>query len=393
MGTKRKLTPQIKALVGECQDGPLLDAFAGMCSVGSEIGPSRAVWSNDYQAFSNLVARALFCSAGWPPLRGKVSNVLFGPFCANYRALAVKYGALLEREACALTSRNVDALRDLFEASLAIEDHCSPAPGAPQDLFTSRYSTTYFSVSQAMEIDSLRYAADVGLASQEFTTDEHRWLLVAISLAMSRCTTSTGHFAQPLAPKSSNVARIANQRARSILEVVMANLDTLRPVGTARWRKKNKVFQSGAISLLDTLADAPETPAVVYADPPYTDDQYSRYYHLYETLILYDYPVCTGRGRYRDGRAVSEFCLPRKVSEALENLIAKTHNLGSDLVLSYPEKGLLPHSKEAITAMIVKHYGRSPKIRRLDHTHSTMGASKGAAASGSVVENLFRVAA
>ena len=31
-----------------------------------------------------------------------------------------------------------------------------------------------------------------------------------------------------------------------------------------------------------------QRPAIIYADPPYTDDQYSRFYHLYETALLYD---------------------------------------------------------------------------------------------------------
>ncbi|WP_239508159.1 DNA adenine methylase, partial [Proteus mirabilis] len=36
---------------------------------------------------------------------------------------------------------------------------------------------------------------------------------------------------------------------------------------------------------------------MVYADPPYTSVQYSRYYHVLNVLTDYDYPVCEGPGR------------------------------------------------------------------------------------------------
>ena len=52
-------------------------------------------------------------------------------------------------------------------------------------------------------------------------------------------------------------------------------------------------------------------PAVVYADPPYTSDHYSRYCDLYETLILYDYPLSEATGRYRPDGFFSRFSIKK----------------------------------------------------------------------------------
>jgi len=46
--------------------------------------------------------------------------------------------------------------------------------------------------------------------------------------------------------------------------------------------KQNRVEVSDALSLLKSSRVSSVT--AVYADPPYTKDQYSRYYHVYETM-------------------------------------------------------------------------------------------------------------
>jgi adenine-specific DNA-methyltransferase len=392
MGTKRKLSPKISEIVSGCQTGPFLDAFAGMSSVGSVIGPSREIWTNDLQAFSNLVSAALFCSSDWPPSRQRARGDILEIFTKNFIALAGAHGNQLEQEARAVASRDHVKLRELFEAAAAATEFGSRQTNSAYDLFTKRYACLYFSTAQAIEIDSVRRAADHLLEHKQLTGDEHRWLILALALAMNRCTTSTGHFAQPLAPKASNASRVANQRSRSILLEALNALDELRPLGSKKWRSANRVYRSSAADLLSFLAEAETCPAVVYADPPYTDDQYSRYYHLYETLVLYDYPQCAGRGRYRPDRATSDFCLPSRVHIAFDALIRAASETGSDLVISYPESGLMINSRAELTTMIQRHYGKEPQVINICHSHSTMGGSKGPA-SAQVIESIYKVAA
>jgi adenine-specific DNA-methyltransferase len=136
-------------------------------------------------------------------------------------------------------------------------------------------------------------------------SDDHRWLLLALCRAISHCGTTTGHFAQALTLKPANAKKFAYQRQRSVWREWVAALEGLTPRGSKQWRRQNIAFRGDALSLLDSLQGAKKKPSVIYADPPYTSDQYSRYYHLYETLILYDYPVVSGKGLYVDSQNIS----------------------------------------------------------------------------------------
>lgn len=392
MGTKRRLAPDICRALDTCQPGPVLDAFAGMCSVGEHLPSPRQIWSNDLQCFSNEVANALFCSRELPLSPPSARMVLTPAFNDNFVRAAVRYEAKLAREAKALASYDHVPFCQQFDEAMAQTEFDVRTHEDGHDLFASRYGGLYFGVRQALEIDSLRHAIEFGFRNGEISHDDRRWLIVSLGIAMSKCTTSTGHFAQPLAPKASTVVRCVHQRRRSIYGETIEVLGGLAPKGSPTWRKRNKVFGSDATDLLARLSRTPDRPGVVYADPPYTADQYSRYYHLYETLVRYDYPPCVGRGRYRDDRAVSDFCLPTKVRGAFDRLVGGAKSLGADLVLSYPEKGLLPNSKEQLIAIFNAHYGRDPEVYEITHSHSTMGGSKGSAAS-SVVERLYRIAA
>jgi adenine-specific DNA-methyltransferase len=390
MGTKRRLSPRIAEIVHDCQGGPLLDAFAGMCSVGTEVAPRRQIWANDAQVFSNTVANAIFRAEDWPPTAQDLSPDLIQPLHLNVMALSAMHGRKAQAEADALAREDHNVLADIFEEGTSQTSFPGGTEGGPYDLFTQRFAGVYFSTQQCIEIDSVRCAIDKLLAQGTISRDEHRWVLLALAVALNKCTTSTGHFAQPLAPKSANVSRIAKQRSRSIVIEVLKALVGLRPASTIKWRRKNRVFLGEAGELITRLKASEGRPGIVYADPPYTSDQYSRYYHLYETLVLYDYPDCTGRGMYRNDRAVSAFSLPAKVEGAINALIEGAAASGADMLLSYPSEGLLQNSREIIPSMFETHYGSVPQVIEIAHSHSTMGASKGAAAARPVVELVYR---
>jgi adenine-specific DNA-methyltransferase len=118
-------------------------------------------------------------------------------------------------------------------------------------------------------------------------------------------------------------------------------------------------------------------PSVVYADPPYTDDQYSRFYHLFETLLMYDYPKVSGKGLYRRRRFQTPFSLRSRVASAFDGFVKTVAEVGADLILSYPSNGLLVEAGENPLAILRKHFPKADCYMALPHRHSTMGASKG----------------
>jgi adenine-specific DNA methylase len=83
--------------------------------------------------------------------------------------------------------------------------------------------------------------------------------------------------------------------------------------------------------------------AVVYVDPPYRREEYSRYYHLLETLTDYSYPSVVGKGRVPDKsrgeRFRSEFSTRNKMkmAQSLAVLISGVLERGWTCAWSYAD--------------------------------------------------------
>jgi hypothetical protein len=85
--------------------------------------------------------------------------------------------------------------------------------------------------------------------------------------------------------------------------------------------------------------------SVIYADPPYTRDHYSRFYHVLETVCLEDEPkvsivksknqVNISRGLYRGERHQSPFSIISEAPNAFQALFSGAAKLNVPLLLSY----------------------------------------------------------
>ena len=125
----------------------------------------------------------------------------------------------------------------------------------------------------------------------------------------------------------------------------------------------------------------------VYADPPYTKDQYSRYYHVYETLYRYDFPDSHGAGRVRSDRFSTGFCLKSGVVGAFEELFDAVASRGIPLILSYPTEGLLASRGLTVPDLLTDRLNLAA-VHSFQAQHSTMGASSGSTTKDAT-ENLY----
>ena len=387
MGTKRNIADRVAAVIEEGPPGPLLDLFSGVCTVGSAVAPSRQVWCNDAQVFASMVARAFFTSPTLPIHFDDAADAARAPFLENSRALGKRFAPALREEEKALQSSSLERIKLLESAmpnvasggSLERErSYLAENPTeAPYRLFSITFSGSYLGLCQSIQVDSIRYAVDLLLDTGRLDEHQHRWMCLALCQAVSKVATTTGHFAQYLRVKEQTQRRFLAQRCRSVWCEWLGAIFEFSPIGTRAWRSRNRVLRGDATELLQVLCERGERPAIVYADPPYTSDHYSRYYHLYETLLLYDYPPSEATGRYRPDRFFSRYSIKTEVETAMGCLIEDCAKIGSRLVLSYPERGLLPDSQNVITALIRKHFGSACSVVRLDHFHSSLGGSNG----------------
>lgn len=397
MGTKKAIAPLVAQQIAMCKGGPLLDLFCGVGCIAEALKGTREIWLNDVQMFAYTVAKSAFTSKSsiqYINIRTKFCEHYY----RNFDKLSLSWGELFRHEAALVAAVNFLDLKDFYSTFPSVlnnstleSDRISRVSSPfmfPFNLFVIAYSGTYLGVRQAAEADSLRYAISMMKLDGSIGPEEESWLLLGLCKAVSKTCTTTGHFAQYLTINSNNRKYYIKKRNINLLNTFENEISTCSPVGDAIWRSENRAYNCDAVSLLTQLINSGYRPGVIYADPPYTEDQYSRYYHLYETIIKYDYPPVASKARYRDDRYRSCFSLKTKVNDSMSKLIELCSQLQADLVLSYPKKGLLPDSEVNITKILNEHYDFVDTIRFADHTHSSFGAST-TSSKQNVVELIF----
>ena len=207
-------------------------------------------------------------------------------------------------------------------------------------LFTSYYSGNYFGVYQSLEIDSIRFAIEKAYLNNE----TKNMLLSSLFYAMKEAVFSKdGHMAQPLG-LSNNLEKLFKRRSVSIYEKFVLKVTDFYSVSFLTEDKGNKVFNYTFDELLFNKTDLFNDVGFIYADPPYTDMQYSRYFHLLNTLVNYHYPELTlyrgnlSKGLYTENRFQSPLSQKSKAIDYHKQLFdfCKDKKIGLAFSFAYP---------------------------------------------------------
>lgn len=401
MGTKKSLAKRIAEKISkEHPHATILDVFAGMCAVGTELAPRHRLLTNDLHSFAGSVAQALFVSGSAPGgPRSEERAAFIRAFRKNQATLEEALAWRLSRERQAIKAvrelKNWRKFRDFSNAELtravpveikglsSIADYKKRPFTFPYCLATSYFAGAYFGLRQAIDTDSIRYAIDLA-------PEKHRALyLSALIQSVSHCAATPGHFAQFLIARDErNTNYIARIRNRSVLDRFLISVAQF-PRLDCYDRRGNRVFNKDAIALLrDHSEKLPEKNLVIYADPPYSRAQYSRYYHVLETLVLYDYPACDSKGRYRHSRFQTDFSRKLGVVEAMGAFVKAASETGAPLYISYPRNGLLQKAGASLRDILRSHYKTVRLAAYEPLNHSTLGGAPGAA-SVKVLEDVY----
>lgn len=315
MGNKEKLLdliiPEIEKIT--LPGDTICDLMAGTNSIGYALKRRNRIISNDIQYYSYVVGKTLL---------------------SNYQ----------------IPSNS--QLRELIE-----KNYLENKRSKKFDYFEKNYSDTYFSPHQCIDIDSIRFSLD----KLESPTKEY--VLTLLMSVMCKVQSSPGHFAQYM-PKDHK--RILPLREMKVYELIYL---------------KNKEFENFVISPYENkflnldyniLLEDREMDNVecFYLDSPYTTDQYSRFYHVLETVAKYDYPILEHKAKYRNDRSRSKFCSKKTVNEEFENILNFVSKRRKKLVISYSNKGVLP-VYELIE--LSKKYFKNVEIKYFDYKHSSQG--------------------
>ena len=391
MGTKRHMADHVRDAIGELtHEGRVVDLFSGMGSVAESLRDTASVVTNDALSFTATLSRARFTARQRGASPSATAARLRPAFDARLHELKQKYSEQLASEELALAGTRPDLVeymqRALHVGNSAVHRRAARAAAvastsARYELASLYFSAGYLSLHQAIEVDSIRSAIDC-----DTYLGDRDWLLGAWIAATSVLVNAPGHTAQFLRPNSASAhTRIARTWARSVWDEFVTALDTVALVGTEEWRSKNSVFVGDALELVSTgqLREI----GTIYADPPYTKDQYSRYYHVYETLYRYDYPDSSGAGRNRSDRFTTGFSLKSAVVASFHDLCRNVARMRVPLVVSYPSSGLLADFDLTVED-IASEYFADVETLSFEALHSTMGGSTGTSKK-TATENLY----
>ena len=154
-------------------------------------------------------------------------------------------------------------------------------------------------------------------------------------------------FAQPLRPRDKNGIPKKSLIKKFIKD---RNMDVFKTyeIWIDKYTNRKNIISNHKFLKMDfrvALDNIDDDIKIVYADPPYTRDHYSRFYHCLETISMKDYPVVSktniggleklSRGLYRQDRHQSDFCIKSKAPEAFNELFYKVSKKNKILLLSY----------------------------------------------------------
>lgn len=399
LGSKVRSLDAITTVVEElAPSGVVADPFSGTSVVSQALAANgHRVLASDAMQFAATFGIAL--------LGVGRSSLDFGPILASIPS-ATEYpwfeawGSWVERERQGL--EELDGL-GLIALSLELPQVWRPTTQGPValqlasmarsrgrnaldvgPLAATHYAGTYFGLLQALEIDAIRQAIERMRRRGEIGSWAEAVLLTALLAAASEAAFSAGkHYAQPHAiHRTKDLAfaagRILQDRRKDIGSTFRAEVRRLvaaaRPGHEGHEVSWAPVESPGIRRWLGRSA-------VVYADPPYTAQQYSRFYHVPEVLTSYVVPTLQivgvehTRGLYPDGRFKSRYSSKRAAPQAFRDLCEVVSTAGSALVLSYSASvsGSTGNDRmiglEDLISICRAHFRGRVEVTALDHEY------------------------
>jgi adenine-specific DNA-methyltransferase len=188
----------------------------------------------------------------------------------------------------------------------------------------SAYGGYYFSPVQAAVLDAL-------LRTLPRTKPARLACRAALIMTASRCAAAPGHTAQPFRPTPRG--RIALQEAWSVKPDIVCEA-VLSEICSRAALVASEAIVADALALASALGPGD----LVFVDPPYSAVQYSRFYHVLETIARGWCGPVDGAGRYPPSteRPRSRYSLKGQALGEARELVRQLAASGCRVILTFP---------------------------------------------------------
>ena len=363
MGSKSKIMDFVIDGINEVYaGGSILDLFSGSASLAGALRSQVPVHSNDIQEYSAVLAQAYLTA-----YKGK-DTPSADELVQKAEDIANKYLYLVTDQ---LQYKDIESLQHFNEVEKNNRKLIEVDFSHSYHLFTKNYAGTWWTALQCIWIDAFREVANEYKEKPIYPV-----ILTSLMYAMAYTSQGTGHYAQYRDAKNiKSMKDIMIYRRRDLKSYFARKYnDALKDIPGTKAKQKHIMT---SLDFLDSLKIF--SGGTVYADPPYCFVHYSRFYHAIETLVKYDYPelqIKGGRlvkGRYRENRHQSPFCIKTKVSKAFRDMFEGVKSTKSNLVLSYSKNGMI--DMDTVESLAMDVFGEDYILDMVskDYKHMTLG--------------------
>lgn len=350
MGSKAALLngPLGKALLANVHPSTqFTDLFAGSGVVGQFVAErcDVAVTSVDQQAFSRALSMSVI---------GRNHAIDPGELVASWLKPARENFDRLAEEAD--FGHRIAWTFDAVQKARALCEEWTEA-----GFIVRHYGGHYFSPAQSLALQCL-------LPDGELGRDATYWLKLGVVIRVaSQVSASPGHTAQPFQPTTSLLPFIDAAWRRDVFAAAEVLLSALAPRHAQR---RGKALLGDAATWAARVARG----STVFCDPPYSDVQYSRFYHVLEGIARGGWSGVNGAGRSPELalRSSSKFSYRSQSTQAITDLLEQLASREATVLFTFPageaSNGM---SGDGVRTLARRHF----RVRglRMPHTHSTLG--------------------
>ena len=363
MGNKSKIIEFVVNKITKelTKHSKVLDLMAGTHSISYTLKGKYVVYANDIQEYSEVIGKAL------------VENNSYLSVPKEDLLSLKKY---MDKNLSELKRKEILFRSKPYSSDLKnhpINKYKKTKNKFPYCLFSYYFADKYWPLRNCMVIDSLRYAIDK--ITQNDSDDSRKYVLLTCLLyAISYTVLSTGHFAQ-YKVKGSELDAIKRRKIENYF------FNKCKEISIRSNGCENRVLNYNYRELLESkkLIKKIKDVDLVYFDPPYSSANYSRYYHIPETLVKYDYPESEFKGCYREDRNQSPFCNYSTAYDAFEFVVKSISQINNkvNLLISYSRSRSSILKIRDLRKVCCKYFDLVEPTYEKEHLHSSQGKKNG----------------